>query len=78
MGRPPTGGDAVRSGCSWKRQSEPAVATRTLFRRQLSATEQYAEATRVARYDRAWHPTKSAVVMTIENGTKKLYRQIDT
>ena len=46
-------------------------------RRQLVATEQYAGATRIARYDENRHPTKSAVIMTIENGAKKFYQQVE-
>ena len=46
-------------------------------RQQLLATEQYAGATRIARYDENRHPTKSAVIMTIENGAKRFYQQVD-
>ena len=44
---------------------------------QLLATEQYAGATRIAGYNENRHPTKSAVIMTIENDVKKFYQQID-
>ena len=46
-------------------------------RLQLLTTADYAGATRIARYNEDRHPTKSAVVMTIENGVKKFFRQVD-
>ena len=47
------------------------------IRRELAATEQYAGATLISHYDENRHPTKSAVIMTIENGVKKFYQQVD-
>ena len=46
-------------------------------RRELLATEQYVGATRISHYNADRHPTKSAVIMTIENGMTKFYRQVD-
>ena len=48
-----------------------------VVREALSATEGYAGATRIARYNEDRHPTKSAVIMTIENGEKMFFRQVD-
>ena len=47
------------------------------IRQQLAATENYIGATRVANYDENRHPTKSAVILTIKNGQKQFYKQID-
>lgn len=47
------------------------------IRRELQATEQYAGATLISHYDENRHPTKSAVIMTIEDGVKKFYQQVD-
>ena len=47
------------------------------IRKQLAATENYIGATRVAGYDENRHPTKSAVIFTIENGEKQFHKQID-
>ena len=43
----------------------------------MSATENYAGATRIARYDGNRHPAKSSVILTIEDGEKRFFRQID-
>ena len=45
-------------------------------RQQLAATENYIGATTIASYDENRHPTKSAVIFTIENGGKQFYKQI--
>ena len=45
-------------------------------RQQLAATEDYIGATTIASYDENRHPTKSAVIFTIENGGKRFYKQI--
>ena len=37
----------------------------------MLATRQYAGATRISHYDDARHPTKSAVIVTIENGVTR-------
>ena len=47
------------------------------IREQLSATENYSGATRIARYDGNRHPAKSSVILTIEDGEKRFFRQID-
>ena len=47
------------------------------MRRELAATGQYAGATFIAHYNEDRHPTKSAVIMTIENGVKKFHQQVD-
>ena len=77
MGRPPpaVSYDAVRLFLEAAERAGGLDAD--AVRWQISATKQYAGATRIARYDEARHPTKSAVVMTIENGTKKFYRHVD-
>ena len=76
----PTGGDAV-SYDAVRLFLEAAERTSSLdadaVRQQLLATEQYSGATRIARYNENRHPTKSAVIMTIENGAKKFYQQMD-
>ena len=71
----PTGGDAVRLLLEAAERAGSLDAD--AIRRQLLATEQYAGATRIAGYDENRHPTKSAVIMTIENGAKKFYQQVD-
>ena len=75
----PTGGDAVSYDAVRLFLEAAARAGRLdpdAVRRQLVATEQYAGATRIARYDENRHPTKSAVIMTIEKGAKKFYQQV--
>lgn len=76
----PSGGDAV-SYDAVKLLFEAAERAESLdpdaVRRQLAATSNYVGATRIARYDENRHPTKSAVVMTVENGAKQFYKQID-
>ena len=47
------------------------------IRQQLAATENYIGATTIANYDENRHPTKSAVIFTIENGEKQFHKQID-
>ena len=76
----PTGGDAV-SYDAVRLLLEAAERAGSLdagaIRQQLLATEQYAGATRIASYNENRHPTKSAVIMTIENGAKEFYQQVD-
>ena len=76
----PTGGDAV-SYDAVRLLLEAAERAGSLdadaIRRQLLATEQYVGATRIIGYNENRHPTKSAVIMTIENGAKKFYQQVD-
>ncbi len=47
------------------------------IREQLQATENYVGATRIANYDANRHPAKSSVILTIENGEKEFFKQID-
>ncbi len=76
----PTGGDAV-SYDAVRLLLEAAERAGSLdadvIRQQLLATEQYAGATRIAGYNENRHPTKSAVIMTIEDGAKEFYQQVD-
>ena len=46
------------------------------IREQLAATENYIGATTIASYNENRHPTKSAVIFTIENGKKQFHKQI--
>ena len=79
-GAEPTGGDAVNydavhllhEAIERAGSLEPEA-----IHRQLGATEDYAGATRIARYDANRHPAKSSVILTIEGGEKRFYRQID-
>ncbi|MDE2772702.1 MAG: ABC transporter substrate-binding protein [Gemmatimonadota bacterium] len=77
---PPTGGDAV-SYDAVRLFLEAAARAGSLeadaVRLEMLATRQYAGATRISHYDDDRHPTKSAVIMTIENGVKRFYRQVD-
>ena len=79
-GIPPTGGDAV-SYDAVRLFLEAAARAGSLdadaVRREMQATRQYAGATRISHYDEARHPTKSAVIMTIEDGVKRFHRQVD-
>ena len=47
------------------------------IRQQLAATANYVGATTIASYDENRHPTKSAVIFTIENGKKRFHTQMD-
>ena len=77
---PPTGGDAV-SYDAVRLFLEAAARAGSLdadaVRREMLATRQYAGATRISHYNDDRHPTKSAVIMTIEDGVKTFYRQVD-
>ena len=76
----PTGGDAV-SYDAVRLFLEAAARAGSLdadaVRREMLATRQYAGATRISHYNDARHPTKSAVIMTIEDGVKRFHRQVD-
>ena len=76
----PTGGDAV-SYDAVRLFLEAAARAGSLdadaVRREILATRQYAGATRISHYNDARHPTKSAVIMTIEDGVKRFYHQVD-
>lgn len=80
FGITPTGGDGV-SYDAVRLFVQAAARVGSLdadaIRRELQATEQYAGATLISHYDENRHPTKSAVIMTIENGVKKFYQQVD-
>ena len=79
-GAEPSGGDAVNYDAVYLLHDaiqragslEPEAV-----REQLSATENYSGATRIARYDANRHPAKSSVILTIEDGEKRFFRQID-
>jgi branched-chain amino acid transport system substrate-binding protein len=71
----PTGGDAVRLLLEAAERAGSLDAD--AIRQQLLATEQYSGATRIAGYNENRQPTKSAVIMTIEDGVKKFYQQVD-
>ncbi len=79
FGTAPTGGDGV-SYDAVRLFLQAATRAGSLdadaIRRELRATEQYAGATLISHYDENRHPTKSAVIMTIENGVKKFYQQV--
>ena len=79
-GIPPTGGDAV-SYDAVRLFLEAAARAGSLdadaVRLEVMATRQYAGATRISHYNDARHPTKSAVIMTIEDGVKRFHRQVD-
>ena len=47
------------------------------IRDQLTATENYIGATRIGSYDENRHPAKSSVILTIKDGKKQFYKQID-
>ena len=76
----PTGGDGV-SYDAVRLFLQAAARAGSLdadaIRKELLATEHYAGATLISHYSEDRHPTKSAVIMTIENGVKRFYRQVD-
>ena len=79
-GAVPTGGDAVNYDAVMLLQEaieQAGSLDPEAIREQLLATENYAGATRIARYDANRHPVKSSVILTVENGEKQFYRQID-
>lgn len=47
------------------------------IRNQLMATKNYVGATQIGGYDENRHPIKSAVILTIKDGKKQFYKQID-
>ncbi len=79
-GAVPTGGDAV-SYDAVRLLLEAAERAGSLdadaVRQELLATKGYAGATHIAHYNEHRHPTKSAVIMTIENGVKKFLQHVD-
>ena len=79
-GAVPTGGDAVNYDAVKLLYEAIKRAGRLdpeAIRDQLQATENYAGATRIAHYDENRHPAKSSVILTIKNGEKEFYKQID-
>ncbi len=76
----PAGGDAV-SYDAVRLFLEAAARAGSLdadaVRRELLATERYAGATYISHYNEVRHPTKSAVIMTIADGVKRFYQQVD-
>ena len=76
----PTGGDGV-SYDAVRLFLEAVTRAGSLdadaIRQELLATDQYAGATLISHYDEDRHPTKSAVIMTIENGVKRFYQQVN-
>ena len=79
-GIPPTGGDGVSYDAVrlfLRAAARAGSLDADAIRRELLATEQYAGATRISHYNEDRHPTKSAVIMTIENGVKRFYQQVD-
>ena len=79
-GIPPTGGDGVSYDAVrlfLRAAARAGSLDADAIRRELLATEQYAGATRISHYSEDRHPTKSAVIMTIENGVKRFYQQVD-
>ncbi len=80
FGIAPTGGDGVSYDAVrlfLRAAARGGDLDADAIRRELQATEQYAGATLISHYDENRHPTKSAVIMTIENGAKRFYRQVD-
>ena len=76
----PSGGDAVNYDAVYllyEAIERAGSLNPEAIRAQLSATEDFAGATRIARYDANRHPAKSSVILTIENGEKEFFRQID-
>ena len=79
-GAVPTGGDAVNYDAVrllYEAIERAGSLAPEAIREQLQATENYAGATRIAWYDANRHPVKSSVILTIRNGEKQFYRQID-
>ena len=79
-GIPPTGGDAVSYDAVRLFLLAAARAgslDADVIRQELLATDQYVGATRISHYNEDRQPTKSAVIMTIENGVKRFYQQVD-
>ncbi len=76
----PTGGDAV-SYDAVRLFLEAAARAGSLdadaVRRELLATARYAGATYISHYNEVRHPTKSAVIMTIADGVKRFYQQVE-
>ena len=79
-GAEPSGGDAVNYDAVYllyEAVERAGSLDPEAIRRQLSATADYDRATRIARYDANRHPAKSSVILTVEDGEKRFFRQID-
>lgn len=79
-GAVPSGGDAVNYDAVrllYEAIERAGSLDPEAIRDHLQATEHYAGATRIARYDANRHPAKSSVILTIRNGEKQFYGQID-
>ena len=79
-GETPTGGiavnyDAVKLLFEAIERAESIEPT--AIRDELRATENYIGATQIGHYDENRHPSKSAVILTIKDGKKQFYKQID-
>ena len=72
-GAVPSGGDAVNYDAVrllYEAIERAGSLDPEAIREQLQATEHYAGATRIARYDANRHPAKSSVILTIEERRK--------
>ncbi len=49
----------------------------TAIRNEIAATKNYVGVTTIAGYNANRHPTKSVVIMTVKDGTKVFYKQLD-
>lgn len=78
-GAEPSGGDAVNYDAVYLLH-EAAERAGSLdpeaIRDELSATEDYAGATRIAHYDFNRHPAKNSVILTIVDGQKQLAKEV--
>ena len=79
-GTTPVGGIAVSYDCVKllaaaveRAGSFDAVAIRD----EIAATKDYIGVTNIAGYNEARHPTKSVVIMTVKDGMKVFYKQLD-
>lgn len=79
-GEPPIGGHAVSYDAAkllFAAIERAGTLEGEAIRAQLAATENYIGATNIAGYDANRHPTKSAVIFTIKDGSKQFHKQID-
>ena len=79
-GADPSGGDAVNYDAVYllyEAVERAGSLDPEAIRQELSATENYAGATRIARYDANRHPAKSSVILTIEGGKRRFFRQVE-
>jgi len=79
-GETPTGGIAVNYDAVkllFEAIERAGSIEPTAIRDELRATENYIGATQIGHYDENRHPSKSAVILTIKDGKKQFYKQID-